>query len=384
MNKAFKLPPVSPSCLTSPTDLAEIFKPLLGTKFSLTGKSRTDGSNVRKLIARSLEKYKLPEAALEGSYEVLPPKGKGVPKITREFIDTYIVTTGKSYNLQVWNRIPSSETLLLQYVSGENLKCNDVRFVFVKIDPKQEIISSIIILTTDYILENFGNFGVPTVKHQLRISNTIRNEIYRSKDKNVFFEDTPKFATLTTSIFKKPLEKITDEPKNQHLFSLNLIKDLIIDELIGFKIPANSTKNRGQELERKVAKLLGYTIEEADLLFGGFPDIPNQLLEIKIQDSQTVDLGKFSPEKEEIINEKLSLSTFDIRYLIALTDPETEVINAIILSPGKNLGDLFSYISDQSYKCQRTMRMSFFEEQMNTIAVNPSSFQTKSIQNALF
>ena len=100
----------------------------------LTGKTRTDGSNIRKLIASVLEKYPLPELAEVGQFEVVPPKAKGVPKITREFIDTYIVTSGESYNLQVWNRLPASEILLIKYESGESLKCTDVRFVFVRID----------------------------------------------------------------------------------------------------------------------------------------------------------------------------------------------------------------------------------------------------------
>jgi hypothetical protein len=32
----------------------------------------------------------------------------------------------------------------------------------------------------------------------------------------------------------------------------------------------------------------------------------------------------------------------------------------MVLMPGKNLGDNFSYVSDTSYKCQRSIPMSFF------------------------
>ena len=113
MNKAFKIPPKTPQQLSSLKTLQERLTPLVGTAFKLTGKSRTDGSNVRKLIAKTLEEYPLPAPAIDDAFEIVPPKKKGIPKITREFIDTYIVTSGKSYNLQVWNRIPSSETLLI-------------------------------------------------------------------------------------------------------------------------------------------------------------------------------------------------------------------------------------------------------------------------------
>jgi len=125
-------------------------------------------------------------------------------------------------------------------------------------------------------------------------------------------------------------------------------------------------------LERKVLELLGYATAKEDLLHGAFPDIPNQLLEVKVQDSQTVDLGKFTPETEEIINEELNITTFDIRYLIALTNPDTEIIEGIILSPGEKLGDVFSYVSDKSYKCQRSIPMSFFELYKGKVVINPS------------
>ena len=45
-----------------------------------------------------------------------------------------------------------------------------------------------------------------------------------------------------------------------------------------------------------------------------------------------MDLGKFSPEKEELIDADLNATTFDVRYLIALTDPATEIIHGLILS----------------------------------------------------
>src|SRR5690625_2954433 len=109
MNKYFKLPPASPKLLTHPSTLAENLSGLVGNPFKLTGKTRTDGSNNRKLIASTLENFKLPDVANESDFEIVPPKKKGLPKITREFIDTYIVTSGTSYNLQVWNRIPASD-----------------------------------------------------------------------------------------------------------------------------------------------------------------------------------------------------------------------------------------------------------------------------------
>ena len=100
-------------------------------------------------------------------------------------------------------------------------------------------------------------------------------------------------------------------------------------------------------------------------------------MEVKVQDSPTVDLGKFSPEKEEFVIREKNLTTFDIRYLIALTNPKTEIIEGVILSPGEKLGEIFSYVSDQNYKCQRTIPMEFFDKYYGKSVFNPDYTQGK-------
>ena len=302
-------------------------------------------------------------------YEIVPPKKKGVPKICLQFLDTYIVTSDDSYNLQVWNRVPASHTLLVKYESGESLKCSDVRFVLVRI--KSNKISSIFILTAEYIEKKFGKFGKPTIKQQLIISKKARKLLYQLDDKITTFPDTTKIINRVKYDYDAPQVAMLEEPETQYLYSIPLLKKMVAEELIGFKLNADSTKKRGQALERKVLQLLGYIVKEAELLHGGFPDIKNQLLEVKVQDSPTVDLGKFSPSKEESVHEKENLTTFDVRYLIALTNPETEIIEAIILSPGENLGELFSYISAESYKCQRAIPASFFDKYDGKVVFNP-------------
>lgn len=371
MNKHFKIPPESPKQLTSPETLAKHFSELIGNSFKLTGKTRTDGSNIRKLIATTLEKHQLPPLAKDGQFEIVPPKGKGVPKITREYIDTYIITSGTSYNLQVWNRVPATDTLLIKYESGESLKCTDVRFILVRIDTEKNVIASVLILTPEYIEHRFGKFGKPTIKNQLLISKKVRKDIYESKDKILTFPDTKKLSYYIRHNYEPPKSGMVEEPDIQHLFSIALLKKRVAEKLIGFKLNAAATKKRGQALEKKVLELLGYVIKENDLLYGAFPDIRNQLLEVKVQDSPTIDLGRFSPEKEEIVVSDLGLTTFDVRYLIALTNPHTEIIEGIIISPGKRLGELFSYVSAESYKCQRAIPMSFFDKFYGKSVFNP-------------
>ncbi|MEI6408492.1 MAG: nuclease [Bacteroidota bacterium] len=372
MNKEFKIPPKEKKNLTPPEKLATYFSEVVGKPFLLSGKTRTDGANIRKLIASILEKHPLPEMADIGQFEVVPPKSKGVPKIAREFIDTYIVTSGNTYNLQVWNRIPSSQTLLIKLESGESLKCTDVRFIFVRVDTTKHVIASVIILTPDYIEANFGKFGVPTVKHQLLISSKVRNEISTSKDKILSFPDSAKLSYLIRHDYFPPLSDMVEEPDIKSLFSISLLRVMVAEKLIGLKLHAAATKNRGQALEKKVIELLGYKASQSDLLYGAFPDIRNQLLEVKVQDSPTVDLGRYTPMKEEIVIGNLNLTTFDVRYLIALTNPKTEIIEGAILAPGEKLGDVFSYVGTTSYKCQRAIPMHFFDQYYGKSVFNPT------------
>lgn len=203
MDKAFKIPPVSPHGIITPDDLVMSLKSLVGKSFEITGKPRTDGSSLRKMISRTLLNNGISPEAVKGSFEIVSPKNKGVPRLIRELIDSYIVTTGDSYNLQVWNRIPNSKSILIQYNTGEKIQSNDIRFVFVKIDMDAEIIESIVILTSDYIESNFGNFGKPTIKHQLMIPNKRREQIICSANPVFTCNDSYKLAQVTTNEYRR-------------------------------------------------------------------------------------------------------------------------------------------------------------------------------------
>lgn len=371
MNKEFKIPPKSPLNLTELERLVKYFEELIDFPFELTGKPKTDGSKIRKLVASILEKHQIPEPANPKDFEIVPPRRKGVPKITREFIDTYVVTSGNTYNLQVWNRSPASDTLLIKYESKQSLKCTDVRFVFVKIDIIKQVIASIIILTPKYIEKRFGKFGKQTIKHQLLISSKVREDIYRSESKILSFADSKKLSYYIRNDYESPSSDMVKEPDLKQFFSIKLLKSLVAEKLIGVQLEDIDTKSKGQLLERKVLELMGYKSNKSDLLYGAFPDIPNQLLEVKVQESPTVDLGKFTPENEEVVMEDLGFTTFDVRYLIALTNPRTGIIEGVILSPGEKLGELFSYVSSVNYKCQRAIPMSFFDSHYGEAVFNP-------------
>ena len=371
MNPIFGFPPIHKAHLTPPDDIASRLQSLIGTPFKLTGKTRTDGSNVRKLVSRTFARFPLPTPCPQSSYSIIPPREKGVPRILLEYVDTYIVTTGNAYNLQVWNRNPASNSIQVEYNSGETLSSRDVRFVFLRIDPQTQTISSILVLTPDYIESRFGRFGKPTIKHQIIISSKVRDKALTQNPPGIFCSDTSALSQYVTEKYAIPTSSMSDKPIFGQLFSLNLLREMLVEGLIGEPLDQMATKNRGQALERLVACLLGYKISDAELLEGDFPDIPNQALEVKVQDSPTVDLGRFSPQFEECVPSCPGLTTLDVRYLIALTDAETSIIQGIILCPGEKLGEHFSYVSDTSFKCQRSIPMSFFDMYQGQALYNP-------------
>lgn len=363
-----KLAPLNKVDVLTGEELSQKLQSLVGSKFPLTDKPRTNGSKLRKIITKVLDDETL-SVADKKDYDVVPQKGKGVPQLLACLSDSYIVTTGEVYNLQVWNRLPDTSNDLIRYHNDNpSIQCKDIRFIFAKIDMDSKTISSIIVATPEYIVNKFGKFGVPTIKYQMIISDFKRKDIINNNDSCYFKEDTANMSLHTTNSFSEPKQSLYDMPQDGSILSLNCIKDKVLSTLIGTKLVVSDTKTKGQNLERLVATLLGYKTDES--LVGGYPDIPNQLLEIKVQDSPTVDLGKYSPSNPVIINDSMKVTTEDIRYLIALTDANG-LIEGIILSPGSSLKNDFRFVSDTNYKCQRSIPMSFFNEQNGKAVFNP-------------
>lgn len=370
MNKKWEIPPANKSSLSTPTQLAMRLQTLIGRRFPLTRKARSDGANLRKLVAATLDNHPLPEPASVHDYEIVPPRRKGVPKILRELIDTYIVTTGDVYNLQVWNRIPSSDSVQVRFHDGGHLSAKDVRFVLVPVDPVTETIMSIVILTPEYIEARFGRFGKLTTKQQLIVGDRHRNNILSTRPPVMVGVDTTTVDPLATDTYVSLSDSIHDLPQPGRLFSLRLIAERTSCNLLRITIPPNTTKNRGQMLERLVAQALGYDVDSG-LLSGGYPDIAHQLLEVKIQDSPTVDLGRYSPQFEEPVPYMQDFTTRDVRYLLALTNPITHTIDGLIFLAGVDLGKHFTYIANKSDKCQRSIPMDFFRSLKGKSVFNP-------------
>ncbi len=359
-----KRPPKQKRMISASQKLVEHLKPLIGMKLQITGKPRTDGSNFRKMVINQLLTAYIPEASDE--YEIVPPKKKGVPSFLREYLDTYLVTTGENYNLQVWNRVPNSDSVLVDLKNGETMLASEVRFVLGKVD-SDGVIDAIVVMTPDYIEEKFGVFGKPTVKQQLIISDKQREDIIAAGGMVIAEENLPAELLADQDVSVSAEVSIKDRPDK--VLPIEAINNRVADALMDTNIDISlSTKQRGQQLERVVAYQLGYRNVQ-DSLEGGYPDIRNQMLEVKVQDAPTIDLGRYSPQYEENIDDLFT--TRMVRYLIALTDAESGSVESYILCPGEELGRHFRYVPDGNFKCQRSIPMGFFDQFMGQVVFNP-------------
>ncbi|MCP9237920.1 hypothetical protein [Lewinella sp. JB7] len=302
----------------------------------------------------------------------MPDKGKGVPKNLLEFVDTYIVTSGKSYNLQVWNRIPNSDDPQIECEDGSVLEAKDARLILLRIDVESHIIRAIVGMSPQYIVANFGEFSKPTIKHQMIISGIQRKMVMGLPGGVLIKADTPTIREISTTHSVKPVKPFNQWPAGKgEVMAIEVIRDLVAVPLTGKVITSARTKNRGQALERLILEMLGYDVHETASLEGQYPDVKNQLLEIKIQDAPTVDFGKYTPTETLEVLPKFGVTTKDIRYMIVLMDKSTNCVQGIVLMPGGKLGDYFSHVDGVSGKCQRSIPMTFFDSYDGRAVFNP-------------
>ena len=73
------------------------------------------------------------------------------------------------------------------------------------------------------------------------------------------------------------------------------------------------------------------------------------MLEVKVQDSPTIDYGRYSPQLEETINDAFTTRT--ICYLIALTNVMNGFTDGVVLVPREELCKNFTYVAEKSFKC---------------------------------
>ncbi|MEO8873655.1 MAG: restriction endonuclease [Candidatus Kapaibacterium sp.] len=218
---------------------------------------------------------------------------KTQPRFPGQDLDVYVQ---QSRNLQIWNEaITLSRRYAIVIVSPEGL-ITDVRVV------------------TGNEVQAWDKTGKLTSKYQAILKTGTKSGLLSSKD-------TAKFRSLLSSGTKA--KKIVGSPlRNPTSEDLLSIKEVYsrLKSLVGKTLAysgAAQERNRGALLHESVCLALGYSSLEDN---GRFPDVTSQLLEIKLQLSQTIDLGLTKPDStqnlEEIALNGRKISPADIRYAL--------------------------------------------------------------------
>lgn len=214
---------------------------------------------------------------------------KTQPRFPGQNFDVY---TQKSLNVQIWNEEVDSSR----------------RYVFLRVDD-EDVITSVRVITGD-ILAQFDRTGRLTTKYQATMN---------SYDDSYLFSDDSHKVKSWISGRRASLQNVNPNsyPTPNQLLPIQEVFDRLLP-IVGLNINyINSLqeRNRGAELHEIICEYLGYSIFEDD---GTYPDIANQLLEVKLQTSPTIDLGLHSPEDGAAIV-TIGDTTFcseDVRYVI--------------------------------------------------------------------
>lgn len=298
-----KLEPSSPMWLTSDDIEIQLNRNLVN--FDLQGLAlRTRSKVVKTEICKSL------------GYAVPKSFKKTQPRFYGQNFDVY---TQKSNNLQVWNEELSQ----------------DRRYVIIKISSNDKIECCKVITGAD--LAQLDTTGTLTHKYQARLTGI--DGVYELVNDS----DSEYLSKAITKSSQVDLSKIspTEGPKPGFLLP---IKELFerLQSVVGkeFDDPgADQERNRGASLHRFVCHALGYQ-SYADN--GKFPDVFNQLLEVKLQTSQTVDLGLVTPSSQSLLDMNGLGDVYprhcDVRYalFVGKTDNIKVQITNLVVTNGVN------------------------------------------------
>jgi len=296
---------------------------------SLTGLPlRTRSKAVKERICRAL------------GYPVPTSFRKTRPRFPGQQFDTYIQ---KANNLQIWNQqISPTRRYVLIRVSGT------------------DVVTKVKVVAGDS-LALLDTTGTLTKKYQARC-------IPRSDPTELVTPcDTDRLqAHVSDQDIRLPSP--IDHPGSGRLFSIAEISRRL-STLVGQSFPDvghDQERNRGAALHRLVCAALGYRTYQDD---GQFPDVRNQLLEVKLQTSPTIDLGLVRPDDEHPLDVPMlgqdQVRHRDVRYAIfyANTDGRVVRLTNLFVSTGAGFFTRFPQFGGMvlNAKLQIPLPVDFFD-----------------------
>lgn len=281
--------------------------------------SKMKGVTLTGLPLRSRSKVVKSKICEALGYPVSKSFKKTHPRFPGQNFDVY---SQKSLNVQIWN---------------EEIDPNR-RYVFIQVND-DDVITKVRVITGEE-LASYDKTGTLTHKYQATMS---------SKGKSILLspKDTEKIEKWANS--NDPDLKNTDpnsEPQRDKFLRIAEVYNRLLP-IVGRSIDyidAIQERNRGAELHKLICEHLGYSKYEDD---GSYPDLANQLIEIKLQTSPTIDLGLHSPSDGSIVINTSTQAFFseDIRYVIFEGEPNKDrskiLLKYLYLVNGKDFSTHF-------------------------------------------
>jgi hypothetical protein len=273
-------------------------------------------------------------------YDVPKSFKKTKPRFPTQNLDTYVQ---KSDNLQIWNdEIDPTR-----------------RYLLIRVDDNDVVIGAKVV--TGFELSFLDTTGTLTKKHQAKLE--INEDICELISKT----DTDKLNELIVDKEKdfKGISPI-DNPTTETLLPIEFIYDKL-KSLIGTKLEyvgSDQERNRGAELHKLVCQTLGYQEYKDD---GQFPDIKNQLLEIKLQTSTTINLGIVCPDSNHKPIMGMDLTHKDVRYVLfyGVVNGDEVTLTNLYLTNGEDFFNRFPQFQGNvvNHKIQIPLPKDFFNVQ---------------------
>ncbi|MGC9194592.1 MAG: restriction endonuclease [Syntrophobacteraceae bacterium] len=253
--------PVGNADLWIPTEALEYILDQELRGVSLAGlRLRTRSKHLKARICRAI------------GYPVPSSFRKTQPRFVGQLFDTY---GQKSNNLQIWNEDIDLER----------------RYVIAGIDEHDVIYKVRVIIGEE--LQNYDTTGTLTQKYQAQFCPRSSLELASLQDTDPIRSILGK-SSIPTRIPGSPIAP-------PMIASLLPISEVFkrLSPLVGMSFAdagIDQERNRGARLHAMVCQALGYANYSDD---GKFPDVRNQLLEVKLQMSPTIDLGLVCPNSED-------------------------------------------------------------------------------------
>jgi len=246
-------------------------------------------------------------------YPVPKSFAKSHPRFPGQDFDTYIQ---KSDNLQIWNEEISPAR----------------RYVVIRVNEESSVTA--VRVVTGEVLARLDTTGTLTKKYQAKSrAPVVNSELVTRSDSYGLVEKVRAFA-------KTPRTGVEHANFERFLPIVELFEKL--STLSGTRISdpgLDQERNRGGALHEAVCLALGM-MARCDT--GTCPDVVEQLLEIKLQTSPTIDLGLVSPDDESPLDDMPGIRHSDVRYAVfyGASDGERVQLQHLVLCAGK---DFFKY-----------------------------------------